>query len=290
MKILILLLLSTSAFAMDRNEERRLMKKCAEGEFASGSELGKFCQGLQDNKAFFVINLKRSLKKNKELREKFNDENPDLDANLDSKAMKFKVDMAMKDSEDEIANWDAICKREKNSLLFCLSDEEKARRKNIAEREACLYRRSYQAYTLDKANAQKNLFELGEIKWDPSLPSPKNCNSILESDKKFIKKANPNAVEHESCEWSKDLPREIITVPGCSSGKSNQVCSGYVICEKGSKKSIKRASCSVESCGDSKDNAQSCVGEKGYSSKAAGKSVGGVSKKVEKALTGAAQQ
>ncbi len=89
-----------------------------------------------------------------------------------------------------------------------------------------------------------------------------------------------NTIKSETCEWSFDLPRRIISSPGCAQGKKNSACVGYVVCKNTSDvKFVRMSTCSAKNCEEG--NAAACTKEAGYTSKNVVDYIDTASKKIK---------
>ncbi len=90
---------------------------------------------------------------------------------------------------------------------------------------------------------------------------------------------SPNKIKPETCEWSFDLPRRVIEIPGCSQNQRSSSCVGYVVCENtAGVKLVRMSTCSANNCGE--NDAVACTKEGGFSSKNVGDDIDTASKKV----------
>jgi hypothetical protein len=73
----------------------------------------------------------------------------------------------------------------------------------------------------------------------------------------------------DTCVWSTDLPRRVISQRGCTQGAKTQACVGYVVCEQqdGDLKFVRMSTCSAKNCNE--DKAVACTKERGFSSSGA---------------------
>jgi hypothetical protein len=112
----------------------------------------------------------------------------------------------------------------------------------------------------------------------PELPPKEKsdkCSIIKKEYVKDLHKANwnydkdllkENPIVPETCEWVRDTPRRIISVPGCGNNlPKKKACVGYVLCyQKSGLKYVRMSTCSERNCGE--NDAVDCTKEIGYSS------------------------
>jgi hypothetical protein len=77
---------------------------------------------------------------------------------------------------------------------------------------------------------------------------------------------DPSNYKADTCVWSDDIPRKIVTGPDCSKAGS-KICVGYVVCEQkeGSGRFVRMSTCSSTKCGEL--DAAACTKQGGYSSR-----------------------
>lgn len=94
-----------------------------------------------------------------------------------------------------------------------------------------------------------------------------NPNSSLDAKVKageMINEGTVSKLDLSTCEWDLDLPKRVLTVPGCDN-KGTKVCTGYVVCkgiDKDQPIAPRMSTCSVDNC----DDAVACTKERGYGS------------------------
>jgi hypothetical protein len=91
-------------------------------------------------------------------------------------------------------------------------------------------------------------------------------NEALVVKKEEESTQDPLNYKPETCVWSDDIPRKIVTGPDCSKAGS-KICVGYVVCEQkeGQGRFVRMSTCSSSNCGEL--DAADCTKQGGYGSR-----------------------
>ena len=176
-----------------------------------------------------------------------------------------------------------------SSFMYATTIEEDGSQGTIKE-EIEVLRYFYQDSTKEDKDFRKYFDELcfsflEEHKVGSEAEKKVNCKKIIdEYYKTKLKRADQeDSFMSSTCEWSTDLPRRVVSAPGCgTAAPKKNTCVGYVVCDSKVsyyddeqkkdvtylKKFVRMSTCSAENCGDN-DSAR-CTQEKGYSSKKGG--------------------
>lgn len=181
--------------------------------------------------------------------------------------------------------------------------EVKVEGDDLEAKAKCQVARLNQLKTLkvtDLAAQEEKIISDHAKKWSEAKGS--KCDVLLGEDRvAFSRSDAPDENEDEesplnfnpdSCQWVNDLPRKVVSGPGCGKGPT-RICTGYVICDQktGGGKFIRMSTCGPEHCGGSAKDAVSCTKQPTYfSRKAKNEDKEFISSKLKKVITGAKQE
>lgn len=211
----------------------------------------------------------------KELRKKYQ-------AKLDKKYAKTAPRLAQKEIEVAMIKFNADYQIEQKKQI-CKKDKAKCEQmkleiESIQGQMAAKVAIPEEAFKREMLDSEGKLEALASdcFKQQFQEACPKLAAAAKEHEKKFgeVYFTEEEVAAYEKpkyvaskCQWSFDLPRRVISRPGCGQGKSMQTCVGYVICDppEGTIKVVRMSTCSPENCGD--NDAGKCTKEQGFSSK-----------------------
>lgn len=94
--------------------------------------------------------------------------------------------------------------------------------------------------------------------------TPAPAEAPTSSDNQDQLEENFQVFNPDDCEWVPDMPRKIHAAPGCRTGRSSQMCVGYVSCSlrEGEGRFIRASTCHPRHCGD--EGASDCTKDPGF--------------------------
>lgn len=273
----LLLLLPTFAGAEETfRAKRSKLLGCRDAEGLAMIGEGEHCKSLTgDEKALALILQKHLADRMKEGQEMEKKHPGYAERPGDPATLAFRIKQQNDVVDQDFAALAKFCKDPKVETIFCMSEADKKHRLEGRDGEICFFRREGRIHNISSQPKKdsETMFQKHFDEWEAQ--NPKDCQKLLDKDldtygpfasegSSAIDEDNELDINAESCEWTSDLPRKVISSPGCKSGKENLICTGYVTCKlKGKElKVLKLATCQATSCG-AKD-AVKCVGSAGF--------------------------
>jgi hypothetical protein len=168
-----------------------------------------------------------------------------------------------------------FCGRFPRDPDFCLSSDMIRELREAAAGRSCFVDRRIKQANRRTRDGQTPILLSGHLEEWQAL-TPKRCQTLLDRDGGggpnpdgtglTDQENSPRNYNPTTCKWVTDLPRRIVSAPGCNSTSRTRVCTGYVICDQleGEGRFIRMSTCRPQYCGPGDQNAVNCTKDLSY--------------------------